>query len=468
MARKQAERVLVIGLDSAAPQFVFGPQRFDLPNLQGLARAGCWGLLESCHPPITVPAWACMMSGKDPGILGVYGFRNRKDYTYTNLFTANSTAIREPRVWDILSARGKKVALIGVPQTYPVKAVNGWLAADFLAPDSTADFTYPKSLRGELAQSIGEYIFDVKDFRTEDKGPLLKRIYELMENRFAAARYMLERKPWDFLMMVEMGMDRIHHGFWKFTDPQHPLYVRGNPYENALRDYYRAVDERIGELLSRVGDETAVLVVSDHGAKRMVGGVCVNQWLINEGLLVVRDRLEGRKRIEDCDIEWSKTRAWSTGGYYARIFLNVVGREPQGTVPAEDYESFCARITAALIAMSGPDGKPLGNKVHRPRDLYRKVNGVAPDLIVYFGDLSWRSVGAVGFDSIYTFENDTGPDDANHDYHGIFIMDDRSGQGGREICGMQLTDVAPTVLDLLGVEPPPDMQGRVLTQGRIE
>jgi predicted AlkP superfamily phosphohydrolase/phosphomutase len=117
---------------------------------------------------------------------------------------------------------------------------------------------------------------------------------------------------------------------------------------------------------------------------------------------------------------------------------------------------------AKIEAMVDHEGRPMGNKAHKPQDLYKEVRGVAPDLIVYFGDLGWRSVGTVGFDSIYTFENDTGPDDANHDYNGIFLMDDRSGRGGVEMTGLQLMDIAPTVLEMLGVDVPADMRGRAI------
>jgi predicted AlkP superfamily phosphohydrolase/phosphomutase len=458
-----AERVLVIGLDCMTPQFVFGPGRFNLPNLTRLMERGCWGKLESCHPPITVPAWASMMSSKDPGTLGIYGFRNRKDHSYDGMFTANAAAIHEKRVWDILSRQGKKVVVIGVPQTYPVKPVNGWLVAGFLAPNTEVEFTYPKALAQELRETVGDYIIDVKDFRTDDKDQLLGRIYDLMENRFAVTRHLMDTKPWDFLMMVEMGVDRLHHAFWRFCDPGHPEFRAGNPYENVLREYYEAVDKRIGELLERVGEETAVLVVSDHGAKSMIGGVCVNQWLIDQGLLTVEDDLSTRKRFEDCTVDWTRTTAWSSGGYYARVFLNVQGREPQGLIPASDYEAVRDDLVRRIESMRGPDGQPLNNRAHKPQDLYRQVNGVAPDLIVYFGDLRWRSVGSVGYDSTFTFENDTGPDDANHDYHGIFILDDHSGRGGKEVTNLQLMDVAPTVLSLLGVDVPDDMQGRALT-----
>ena len=471
------QRVLVIGLDCATPQFVFGPQRFDLPNLRRLAADGCWGPLRSCDPPITAPAWAVMMSGRDPGALGCYGFRNRKDYSYDGMVTANSAAIRVRRVWDIASRCGKKVVVLGVPQTYPVTPVNGWMVADFLAPDTNADYTYPKALKAEIEAAVGEYIIDVRDFRTEKKDWLLEQVHAFMHNRFDVARHLMTTKPWDFFMMVEMGVDRLHHGFWKFCDPMHPKYEPGNPYENAIRDYYTVVDRRIGELLALAGPETAVMVVSDHGAKAMLGGVCINQWLINEGYLRVADPLDApglnsaaaeslgtRKRIEDCSIDWSQTRAWASGGYYGRVFLNVAGREPQGIVSPDEYEALRSELIGKIEAMPGPDHAAawLGNKAVRPEDLYKTVNGIAPDLIVYFGDLSWRSVGAVGFDSIYTFENDTGPDDANHDFYGIFIMDDRTGRSGVEMKDLKIVDVAPTILDLLGFGKPEDMQGKII------
>jgi predicted AlkP superfamily phosphohydrolase/phosphomutase len=377
--------------------------------------------------------------------------------------TANASAVKEKRVWDILSRLGKKVVVLGVPQTYPVRPVNGWMVAGFLAPDTNADYTYPKTLKEEIAREIGEYFLDVKDFRTNEKDRLLDRMHQLMENRFDTARHLMQSKPWNFFMMVEMGMDRLHHAFWKFGDPTHPKFEPGNPFEHAMRDYYQAVDARIGELLSMVGDETAVLVVSDHGAKSMVGGICINQWLINEGLLTLAAPVTAPTRIEDCPIDWTHTRAWASGGYYGRVFLNVEGREPQGVIPADEYESFRDDLAARIEAMTDHEGRPLGNRALKPEDLYKTVNGVAPDLIVYFGNLNWRSVGMVGMDSVYTFENDTGPDDANHDYHGIFIMDDRAGRGGVELTGLQLMDIAPTVLDLMGLDVPGDMQGKTIS-----
>jgi predicted AlkP superfamily phosphohydrolase/phosphomutase len=100
----------------------------------------------------------------------------------------------------------------------------------------------------------------------------------------------------------------------------------------------------------------------------------------------------------------------------------------------------------------------MGTKVFKPEEIYRATNNVPPDLIVYFGDLSWRSVGSLGMPDIYTFENDTGPDDANHAQDGIFIMRG-SGIAPGERAGLQITDVGPTVLSRMKMSVPPEMIG---------
>src|SRR5918992_356107 len=196
-------KVMVIGLDCAPPEQVFDEYTDDMPNITKLRENSVWGPLESITPPITVPAWMCMMTSKDPGTLGIYGFRNRKDHTYEGLTFATS---------------------------WPLKGVQ---IGCFLTPTNEADYTYPKELKAELLSEVGEYIFDVRNFRTDNTQYILDESYKMTEQRFKA----------------------------------------DNPYRESLRDYYRYLDGRIGDLLDKHADaDTVVLVVSDHGAKAMVGG----------------------------------------------------------------------------------------------------------------------------------------------------------------------------------------------------
>lgn len=456
-------RVLLIGLDCLEPDLVFNRWLDELPNLKSLYEHGLHGPLRSCDPPITVPAWSVMMSSKSPGMLGVYGFRNRADHSYDRYAIANSLAIKEERLWEILTRAGKRSIVIGVPGTYPPKPLNGLMVTDFLTPDITCEYTYPPELKKEIELVVGEYILDVRDFRSGNKAKILADIYEMTKKRFQLARHLIQKEDWDYFMLVEMGTDRIHHALWDNMDPAHRFYEAGNEFETAIHDYYVEVDREIGELLKLVDANTDVLVVSDHGAKRMDGGICVNEWLIKNGYLAIRDKPEGTVPLSKVKIDWPKTKAWGDGGYYARIFLNVAGREPEGTIAPEDYEEVRDELIAGLKSIKGDKGEDIGTQVYRPEELYKEVRNVAPDLIVYFGDLYWRSVGTIGGGKLHTFENDTGPDGANHAQNGVVMFRPAGGKlGTRTIEAAQIVDIAPTVLELLGVPVPGDMEGKAL------
>src|SRR5947207_3406384 len=346
---KARRRVMVIGLDCATPKLVFDRWLDDLPNLKSLCRSGLHGLLRSCDPPITVPAWSVMMSSKSPGRLGVYGFRNRADHSYDRYSIANSLAIKEDRLWDILSRSGKRSIVIGVPGTYPPSPLNGLMITDFLTPDTTCQYTHPPELKQEI--------------------------------------------------------------------------------------------------------------------ERVVAGTCVNEWLIANGYLALAEKPARATPLSKVKIDWSRTKAWGDGGYYARVFLNVAGREPNGTIAPGDYEKVRDELSAGLKAIPGENGQEIGTQVFRPEELYKEVRGVAPDLIVYFGGLYWRSVGTVGGGKIHTFENDTGPDGANHAENGIFLFRPANGglPGKRRIDGLRIIDIAPMILQLFGLSVPVDMEGQTLT-----
>ena len=457
-------RMLVIGLDCAAPELVFDAWRDDLPTLNRLISRGAYGKLESTIPAITVPAWSCMMTGRDPGQLGFYGFRNRADYSYERMTIANARAVTHPRVWNLLSDAGKRVATIGVPQTYPVQPVNGQMVSCFLTPSAKSQYTYPPELKEQIAGWIdGEFLVDVPNFRSENKDQILSDIYRMAEQHFTVCKRLLERERYDYFMTVDMGVDRIHHAFWKYMDPEHPKHEPGNRFQQAIHDYYVFIDGQIAQLLERVDDGTVVLVVSDHGGKAMVGGLCINEWLMREGYLTLKQQPSQIVPLEKCEIDWSKTRAWGAGGYYGRLFMNVKGREPNGVIAPEDYERERTTLINKLAAIIDPDGRNIGTVAFKPEDVYREINNIPPDLVIYFGNLDWRSVGSVGHNAVWTFENDTGPDDANHAQYGIFILyDPRNPGGGKRLDGLKIYDVAPTVLTMLDQPVPEGIRGHAI------
>jgi predicted AlkP superfamily phosphohydrolase/phosphomutase len=283
----------------------------------------------------------------------------------------------------------------------------------------------------------------------------------MTEKRFRVAEHLLSTRPWDLFFMVEIGTDRIHHGFWRFFDPAHRLYEPGNPFETAALDYYRALDDKLAGLLRFADDETAVLVVSDHGAKRMDGAICVNEWLRREGYLVLKEEPAGPVRLSPDMVDWARTTAWGDGGYYSRIFLNVAGRERDGRVAPADYARVRDELATGLEALGDEADRSIRTVVHRPGHLYPKANGIPPDLFVYFGNLYWRSSAQVGTGAIHLRENDTGPDDANHAHEGVYVLAAPGVEPGPgEECDIR--DVAPTILTLLGEPVPPEMEGSAI------
>ncbi len=460
-------RLLIIGLDSVPPELLFDRFRPDLPVMDELISRGLYGPLRSSDPPITAPAWSCMTSGRSPGELGVYGFRHRKLGSYTERYFAFSDRIIQPRLWEILSARGYSVGTLGVPQTFPVKAVNGFMVSSFLTPSKNSGFTYPAGLAEEIERvsrfqgrySTKErgYIIDVEEFRSDNKEQILKDVYEMTEKRFAVLRHLLTTRQPEFLMAVFMGPDRLHHAFWKFFDSEHRRYVPDHPYRDVLRDYYRYLDEEIGRTLEVLPDDAGVIIASDHGVKRLDGAIAINEWLIKEGYLQLTETPSEPIPLTEEMIDWEKTRAWGWGGYYGRIFLNVAGREPQGKIPTGEVEAVRTELIRRLSQIQDEASREIGTVAFRPEDLYSVVRGDPPDLLIYFGDLHWRSAGVVGTGAVHLAENDTGPDDANHSRHGVFVGYNLKGGLRGRVEGLHIQQIAPTVLSLFGLVPPRDL-----------
>ena len=403
------------------------------------------------------------MTSQDPGMLGIYGFRNRSSYDYEDVFTVNSTYIKAKTVWNHLSRHRLRSIVLGVPLTYPPKPLNGLLASSFLAPNKDVTWTHPPELGARLdAAAGGDYIIDVRDFRNERKQETLDQIYRMTDSRFRAFRHLLGEEDWDFAMMVEMGPDRLHHAFWRYADKTHRLYQPGNEFENAIHDYYVYMDQEIGRTVDALPEDVSVILVSDHGAKKMDGAVCINEWLIKEGLLALKAYPDKPTKLKTSMIDWAKTRVWGEGGYYSRIFLNVAGREPNGLIPAGELDAFKRDLKVKLEALTDEKGNPIGTRAFFPEETYRETKGTPPDMVVYLGNLDWRSAGTVGGGQIHIFENDTGPDDANHAQEGVFVWQGRGKGPAGGVGPISIYDIAPSILDFYSIDVPSEMIGKVI------
>ena len=468
-------KLMVIGLDCATPSLFFDKHLKNIPTLKRLQVAGERATLESSDPPITIPAWMCMATGRTPGQLGVYGFRHLRKGTYDKRWIASSSKIKEKTIWEVLSDNGLKSIIVGMPPTYPVKPFDGHLISGFITPSVKNQFTYPPSLKDEILDKFGHYTFDVP-FRIKDKAELFENLVTMTKDRHEVLKYLITKKEWDLFWFVEIGLDRAHHAFWKYFDPNHKDHEPGNEYENFISDYENLIDSNVNELISLVPDDTHILVVSDHGAQPMEGCVCVNEWLIKKGYLDLNKYPEEITPPTKLDIHWSGTKAIGWGGYYARVFLNVKGREPEGVIPKDQFEEVRSKLRKEIESMKEPNGKLLGNKTFISQDLYPEGHiGDDPDLYVYFGNLVWRSAGTVGHKKLFLEENDTGPDDAVHAKFGVFIrtskykyeaVKEKSEQSideqlsSKEVGKHSLFDIYPTILAHFGLNPPDGLRGK--------
>jgi predicted AlkP superfamily phosphohydrolase/phosphomutase len=447
----------MVGLDCAAPELVLDRWREELPVLSGLLEGATYGPLRSVHPPITVPAWVSMLTGRDPGELGIYGFHSRRDRTYSPPALHDGRSLRAPALWNWVGEDDGSSVVIGFPLSYPVRPFRGCMVTGMLTPADSDSFTWPRSLAGEVRSWEPDYRFDTDAHRSGDSARLAQEVFEMTRARFRVARELIRREPWRFAFVHEIGLDRLQHALWdELEDPEAPGC-------RVLLEYHRLLDSEIGETLSLVPPETVVLVASDHGARPFEGSFALNDWLRDEGYLQIRGPIAPGSRLDAASVDWARTRAWADGGYCGRIYLNVRGRERDGVVSPGAFEGLRREIRTRLEDLPGPGGEGLANAVYTPEEVYVSADGTPPDLLFYPGDLRWRCAGTVGHSDWFLSGNDTGPDCANHAWDGLFILRDpeRPGRGRRE--RDHILDVAPTLLERLGLPVPGWMRGRSLS-----
>ena len=263
-------------------------------------------------------------------------------------------------------------------------------------------------------------------------------------------------------MLVEMGADRVHHAFWRFDDKNHPDYVPGNPFERRFatttRGRRRDRGAARGPGRRRRRDRRLRPRRPAHGRRDRDQRVARAEGLPGAPRAPTRSPAGSRRSRSTGRRRPAVGRAATTAG---------CSSTSRGASRRDvDPERVRGR-SATADRRAGSPGRPRG-----PADRHAGAQARGsvpdgarrrpPDLFVYFGDLRWRSVGTVGDGPIHTFENDTGPDDANHAPDGLFIVTGPGVARGGPVDGMQLMDVTPTVLRLFGLDVPADMHGRPL------
>jgi predicted AlkP superfamily phosphohydrolase/phosphomutase len=442
-----APKVIVVGLDSMPPELALAQYKEQMPFLNAMAKRGMAGVLASTDPPVTVPAWVSMTSGKKPGKLGLYGFGQYAGYQLETRVVAAGD-VKEQRIWQVLEANGESSVVVSVPVTYGMaQSPHTAMTTGFLTPAGASRFASGPRLQRELTAQFGNYIVDVSDFRHKNAATVLEECQQLSRQHFEIFRHLILTKQPRFAMMVDMGPDRFHHAALRHVDARHPAYEPGN----MGKQYYAALDAQIEQTFALADADTLCLIVSDHGVKPLGGAFCLNEFLIQSGHLVLSKGYPNSvEKLSNEQVDWARTRAFAFGGYHGKIFLN---RHANWKSEAAKQHTL---VEIADALMCHPDAP--NTVAYTASALYGDYRGTPPDLTVYFDNFNLRAAGTIGHRTLRIPTNDTGFDDANHQPEGLLVA---AGPGitPQQKTQHHICDVFPSVLTHLNLPLPADLDG---------
>lgn len=508
-------RVFVLGLDGATFKLILPwVSAGKLPAFAKLIEQGVWGELESVANQRSAAAWTSFMTGKNPGKHGIFEFYEYLPSSNTLCFI-NSNKRDGKSLWKILSQNNKKVGVINVPMTYPAEEVNGFLIAGLDSPGvKSKGFTYPSSLCDILNRRFGDYILEPGLTGAIAGGKVKKAIHLAeteLKQKMNVCSYLMKDYSWDFFMIVLRSLDAVQHCFWKYMDTTHPHFniSESRLYGDTILNTYKMIDSFLGELMASLDDNTTLLVMSDHGfGQKHPATNQLNQWLESKGFLAYKTKPElgttsflarlykkiisksprrfkewlwetfpsVRNKVQSrlcfSNINWSKTLAYSDS-LFPVIQINLRGRESQGIVePVEEYRRLLDRLVSELSDLKDfKTGEKIVEKIFRKEELYHGVYlNNAPDLLV-----RWRedvNISGIMIDKKGSTSKPAAPPIPGEDYRvisgdhhlkGIFLACGRDIKKGEKIEGAHITDIAPSILYLMGLPVPDDMDGKVLT-----
>ena len=497
---------MVIGIDGATFNII-KPLISEglLPNVSKLMAEGAHGILKSTIPPSSIPAWPSFLTGKNPGKHGVYDFLKKVPGKYIGTLSS-SEDLKSPTLYDILGEVGKTSVVINVTGTYPPKEVKGCIISGLLTPQGV-NYVYPEILKEKL-DAMGYIVYkDIGGFVRSEK--IYQELLDLEIKRTEIALSLMKIFDWDFFMLMIVGSDTIQHKLWGDKDK--------------INSYYCEVDKLVGEVLNKLEDDPNIIIMSDHGFGSAENTFYINKWLQEIGLLstesvdyesttshqirklrrkesnisqvfskfgITKSSLRFIKSIpgynvikqwmpssviktyskipkDTVAINWENTRAAMAsffGTDKKSIMINVKGREPQGIVEPGKYENLRDKIIAELRKLKDPQtDEDIVENVYRREELYSgPYVDEAPDIV-----LSLR--GTYKASNSLTAETVLGVNSGDdikgaHRMDGVFIASGPDVVKGIMIEGANILDVMPTILRLLDVEIPGDLDGRVLSE----
>ena len=427
--RSDDPRVVFLGIDGVPYDLVEDhPDVFE--NLHALAAEGTGGQIDSIVPPESSACWPALTTGQNPGQTGVYGFQDRESDSYET-YVPVGAHVQATRLWDRVTEAGRSASVFNVPVTFPPSEQIQRQVSGFLSP----------SLEDAVSSSDVQRVLEANDYRVDvdaslghedDKTAFIENAHETLEGRYEVFRHYLEQDDWDLFFGVFMATDRVNH--FLFRD-----YVQDGEYAEEFLEFYRTLDEYIGDLRGMLDDETTLLVASDHGFTELEYEVNCNQWLAERGWL----SYDTDEPEELTDIA-AETRAYSL--IPGRFYLNLDGREPDGSVPKSDYEAVRDELIADLESLTGPDGRDVCKRIVRGEEVFDGPHTeIAPDVVVLPADGFDLKAGFGEKEGVFT----TGPRNGMHKFDNACLY---ASEPELSLADVDLYDIAPTILDLMEID----------------
>ena len=450
-------KVLVTGFDGASPTLVEKWLK-QLPTFHRLKKEGLFGLSVPPIPAQTPVAWTTFMTGKNPGKHGIFSFAMRKPGTYDREIIQPQTN-RAKTLWNILSEEGKKVGVINVPMS-DINGIRGFIIPGFVSLNE--GIPYPNRVKDKIKRELGinRLVGDV-EIETLNKVKsepdlFFKRVNQITDQTAQVSHHLFKEEDWDFFMTVFMGTDRIQHFFWNCVDESHPKFEKTR-FTEFVQKYYIKMDKVIGDFIQSADKDTTIIVISDHGFCPVRSEVIVNNYLQELGFL----------KVKNGKIDLPNSEAISYG--YGDIWLNMKGREPHGLInPGEEYEATRNQIIHQLKKVRIDGDKPWKDIKKREEIYSGNYVENAPDLLIVFNE-GWQAARRPEIterNKQKRYVNDdprwSGGHDGTHDpadVPGIIGVYGRGIQRERKL-QVHLWDVAPTILNVMDVSVPADMDGK--------
>lgn len=502
----QFPELVVFGWDAVSWELLQPWLGESLPTLSGLMERGSHAAVQSTHIPVSPAAWSSIITGVNPGRHGVFDWYQRSPGSYAMEYVHSGRNQAVP-FWSYLNEAGKTVGVVNLPMIYPAVPVDGFMISGMAAPGPEASgFCFPPELLQEAEKALGPYRMDEGVvFKAGQEQPYFDALLEWVEYQKQLVTHLIQTSSVDVLFFVFMQSDHVQHKFWRYMDPAFPGYdpERDATFANAVRDVVIAMDQALGEIIAPLPQDTNIMILSDHGAGANHGVFYVNQWLMKNGWLALKNNLATRfklwlartdvishayrivswmglsklvllvsKPARDQvmnsflslkDIDWTRTRAYASGSI-GQIMLNLEGREPQGIVQVEDADDVLLQLSGELAKLRHPEtGDPLIDQITlRDHVFYGPHVQNGADLMFTIDRYRISPSRKLGLEKKSLLGISEYEDSGSHRMEGILVLAGPAANQSRERFQGTVFDITPTLLAITGVPIPDNLDGEPL------